>query len=93
MPMDQPITLPGEVVDVMISKERDSVAAQFLSLVERLNADITELRQRAEAAESALRAIQEMADEDLRRGDHPLQTGLFQIEATARAALASRHPA
>lgn len=72
-------------------KERDS-AAQFLSLVERLNDDIAVLRQRAEAAESALRAIQEIADENLRRGDPP-QSVLFQIEASARAALSARHPA
>jgi hypothetical protein len=52
-------------------KERDSMAEQFSSLVERLYDDIAVLRQRAEAAESALRAIQEIADEDLRRGDHP----------------------
>lgn len=43
--------------------------------------------QRIAELETALRGIQEMASEDLRLGDHPLQTYLFQIEADARAAL------
>lgn len=42
--------------------------------------------------ETALGRIQEMASEDLRLGEHPLQTSLYQIEANARAAV-SRHPA
>ena len=42
--------------------------------------------------EDALRGIQEMADNDLRLGEHPLQTSLHQIEANARATV-SRHPA
>lgn len=42
--------------------------------------------------EDALRGIQEMASEGLRLGEHSPQTSLFQIEASARAAV-SRHSA
>ena len=78
MSTKQPVMIHSEIVETMIADR---------------NAENDRLKEALEAAESALRAIQEIADEDLRRGDHPLQTGLFQIEATARAALASRHPA
>ncbi len=43
-----------------------------------------------ERLEAALRGIQEMASEDLRLGEHSLQTSLHQIEANARAALRGR---
>lgn len=39
--------------------------------------------------ETALRGIQEMASEDLRLGEHPPQTSLYQIEANARVAISS----
>ena len=49
--------------------------------------ELQETRNRVERLETVLRGIQEMADEDLRLGNHPLQTSLHQIEASARAAL------
>lgn len=49
--------------------------------------ELQETRTRVERLETALRGIREMADEDLRLGNHPLQTSLHQIEADARAAL------
>lgn len=43
--------------------------------------------QYVESLLAVLGRIQEMAEEDLRLSNHPLQTNLYQIEADARAAL------
>lgn len=83
--LEEAIRQYGAAYQVTVETLQPEVLAAIRAAIDQLQPPPEAMR--IANFKNTLRGIQRIASEDLRIGEHPLQTSLYQIEADARAAL------